>query len=67
MKDILIKQTKIYTDQPSVTYALDKLEDELILKDVLFLGAGLGLFLAFRILKGVRSPQFSGCLICSPY
>jgi hypothetical protein len=44
MKDILIKQTKIYTDQPSVTYALDKLEDELILKDVLFLGAGLGLF-----------------------
>ena len=53
--------------QPSVTYPLDKLIDELILRGALFLGAGLGLYVALRLMKGLNSPNQSECIICSPY
>jgi hypothetical protein len=38
-----------YSGQPSDTFPLDKLAEELIFKGALFLGAGLGLYIALRI------------------
>lgn len=41
-----------YRCRPSDTYTFERLADELILKGALFLGAGLGLYIALRVLKG---------------
>jgi hypothetical protein len=38
-----------YRRQPSDIFPLEKLAEELILKGALFLGAGLGLYIALRI------------------
>jgi hypothetical protein len=38
-----------YGSQPSDTFPLEKLAEELIFKGALFLGAGLGLYIALRI------------------
>jgi hypothetical protein len=38
--------------QSPYTLPLERLVDELILKGALFLGAGLGLYVALRVLKG---------------
>ena len=46
----------------SDTYSLDKLAEELILKGVLYLGAGLGLCIALRLIKGLNSPTQSECI-----
>jgi hypothetical protein len=45
------------SSQPSDTYSLERLADELILKGALLLGAGLGLYVTLRLLKGEKSPQ----------
>jgi hypothetical protein len=46
----------------AATAALDKLAEELILKGVLFLGAGLGLCIALRVIEGL-TPSNPECYI----
>jgi len=53
-----------YRSQPSDTFPLEKLADELILKGVLFLGVGLGLCIALRIIEGLN-PSDPECYICN--
>ena len=43
--------------RPSDTFPLDKLVNELILRGVLFLGAGLGLYVALALVRGLESSQ----------
>ncbi len=52
-----------YKSQPSDTCPLEKLANELILKGVLFLGAGLGLYITLRIIEGLN-PSDPECYIC---
>ena len=55
-----------YRRQSPNTFLLQRLAEELIFKGALFLGAGLGLYIALRVLEGVKSPKYSGCIIRSP-
>ncbi|WP_458743088.1 hypothetical protein [Candidatus Nitrosocosmicus sp. T] len=51
--------------RPSDTFSLDKLVKEVILRGVLFLGAGLELCITLRVLEGLISTQYTEYIIRS--
>jgi hypothetical protein len=51
--------------RPSDTFPLDKLVKELILRGVLFIGAGLELCITLRVLEGLIPTQYTGYIISS--